>query len=413
MGRFKYKALAPDGGYTEGVMGAADREGVIARLRASNHMPVMVTPEAADEAPEENLETKGRRAGIRRRRRRPSRASVAIFTRELQTLLEAGLPADRALEAIVEASADQPIAEVAADLRARLRSGDALSQALESHPDIFSSFYVAMVRAGETGGSLDNALAHLARYQERAEEISTAVRTALVYPIILVFATFISLIILMTLVVPQFEQLFRESAVALPASTRFVLWASAIFQDYGWLAALGLLAGWLALRRRRRNSSSRARWDAAQLRLPVVGALVARIEVERFARSLAALLSNGVTLPVALEFAAGTLRNSAIGSAVAEAAENVKRGERLADSLAAGGLIPPLAIQLIRVGEESGDLGVMLLKLADIFAAEIESSIKRLVTLIEPSLIILIGCFVAFVVISLLSAILEINALAI
>ena len=123
MGRFKYKALAPDGRYTEGVMGAADREGVIARLRASNHMPVMVTPEAADEAPEENLETKGRRAGIRRRRRRPSRASVAIFTRELQTLLEAGLPADRALEAIVEASAAQPIADVAADLRARFTFG--------------------------------------------------------------------------------------------------------------------------------------------------------------------------------------------------------------------------------------------------------------------------------------------------
>jgi len=336
-----------------------------------------------------------------------------VFTRELQTLLEAGLPADRALEAITEATADATVAAITGDLRARLRSGNALSQALEAHPETFSSFYVAMVQAGETGGSLDNALSHLARYQERAEQIYTAVLSALIYPLILVFATLISLIILMTLVVPQFELLFRESAVDLPVTTQIVLSVSATVRDYGWLAAVALLLGWLAVRRRWRNPAARTAWDAAQLRLPVVGALLTRIEVERFARSLAALLSNGVSLPLALEFAAGTVRNGAIQSAIGEAAGNVKQGERLADSLAAVGVIPPLAIQLIRVGEESGDLAVMLLKLADIFAGETETYMKRLVTLIEPSLIILIGCFVAFVVISLLSAILEINALAI
>ena len=414
MAQFKYKSLAPDGAYTEGVMGAADRDGVISRLRANDHLPVMVAPYDGEAAvavpPQANQKARPATEG---RRRRPSRAAVAVFTRELQTLLEAGLPADRALEAIAEATADPPVAAITGDLRTRLRTGAALSQALEAHPETFSNFYVAMVRAGETGGSLDNALSHLARYQERAEQIYTAVLSALIYPLILVFATLISLIILMTLVVPQFELLFRESAVTLPFTTQIVLSASASVRDYGWLVAAGLLLGWLAVRLRRRDPASRARWGAVQLRLPVVGALITRIEVERFARSLAALLSNGVTLPVALEFAAGTVRNGAIQSAIGEAAGNVKQGERLADSLAAVGVIPPLAIQLIRVGEESGDLAVMLLKLADIFATEIETSMKRLVTLIEPSLIILIGCFVAFVVISLLSAILEINALAI
>jgi len=413
--QFKYKSLAPDGTYTEGVMGAADRDGVISRLRANDHLPVMVAPndgEAATVAAPPRANQKIRTAA-KGRGRRPSRAAVAVFTRELQTLLEAGLPADRALEAITEATADATVAAITGDLRARLRSGNALSQALEAHPETFSSFYVAMVQAGETGGSLDNALSHLARYQERAEQIYTAVLSALIYPLILVFATLISLIILMTLVVPQFELLFRESAVDLPVTTQIVLSVSATVRDYGWLAAVALLLGWLAVRRRWRNPAARTAWDAAQLRLPVVGALLTRIEVERFARSLAALLSNGVSLPLALEFAAGTVRNGAIQSAIGEAAGNVKQGERLADSLAAVGVIPPLAIQLIRVGEESGDLAVMLLKLADIFAGETETYMKRLVTLIEPSLIILIGCFVAFVVISLLSAILEINALAI
>ena len=414
MTQFKYKSLAPDGAYTEGVMGAADRDGVISRLRAINHLPVMVAPHDGEAAvavpPQANQKARPATGG---RRRRPSRAAVAVFTRELQTLLEAGLPADRALEAIAEATADPTVAAITGDLRARLRSGSALSQALEAHPETFSGFYVAMVQAGETGGSLENALSHLARYQERAEQIYTAVLSALIYPLILVFATLISLIILMTLVVPQFELLFRESAVTLPFTTQIVLSASAMVRDYGWLLAVGLLLGWLAVRLRRRDPAARAKWGVLQLRLPVVGGLLTRIEVERFARSLAALLSNGVSLPVALEFAGGTVRNGAIQSAIGEAAGNVKQGERLADSLAAVGVIPPLAIQLIRVGEESGDLAVMLLKLADIFATETETSMKRLVTLIEPSLIILIGCFVAFVVISLLSAILEINALAI
>lgn len=409
MARFKYKAMAPDGAFTEGVMGAADRDVVISRLRANNQMPVMVAPESEPAAADGKTASAPRHSS----RRRPSRASVAVFTRELQTLLEAGLSVDRALEAIAEASAGQPIAATIDDLRRALRGGAALSQAMAEHPDIFGSFYLAMVRAGETGGSLDDALGHLAGYQERAEQIQTAVRSALTYPVILVFATFISLIILMTLVVPQFEQLFRESAVALPISTRIVLVASTVTRDYGWIAAVGLSLAWLYLRINRRSSAARGRWDRARLRLPIVGRLETRIEVERFARSLAALLGNGVSLPMALELAGGTVRNEVIEGAIAEAAGAVKQGERLADSLAAVGVIPPLAIQLIRVGEESGKLSGMLLKLADILAAEIETSMKRLVTLIEPSLIIVIGCFVAFVVISLLTAILEINALAI
>lgn len=414
MAQFRYRALAPSGEITEGVMVAPDRNAVIARLRANDHLPIRTerldqpdpTADAAAAPP----------APPRRRprwRRRVGPGAVAMFTREMHTLLDAGLTADRALQVIAETSANPGLAAVAGELRQRVHGGAALSEAMAAHGQLFGPFYRAMVRAGEAGGSLDATLEELAGYLERTERLVASVRSALIYPMILVVAAGVSVLILMILVVPQFEMLFRETATEIPWITQVVVALSRFLRGYGWLLVLAALGAWLLLRLPWRAPAARARRDGWLLRLPVIGSLIARIEVERFARSLATLLTNGVSLPAALELSGAAVNNQVIARVAARAVERVKQGERLAGVLQASGVIPPLAVQLVKVGEESGRLEAMLLKLADGYAQEVEVSLKRLVALIEPLLILLIGGLVALVVVSLFAALFGVNALVV
>ena len=412
MAQFRYRALAPSGEITEGVMVAPDRDAVVARLRANDHLPIRTErldqPDpSADAAPA---------APPRRRprwRRRVGPGAVAMFTREMHTLLDAGLTADRALQVIAETNANPGLAAVAGELRQRVHGGAALSEAMAAHGQLFGPFYRAMVRAGEAGGSLDATLEGLAGYLERTERLVASVRSALIYPMILVVAAGVSVLILMILVVPQFEMLFRETATEIPWITQVVIALSRFLRGYGWMLVLAALGAWLVLRLPWRSPAARARRDGWLLRLPVIGSLIARIEVERFARSLATLLTNGVSLPAALELSGAAVNNQVIARVAARAVERVKEGERLAGVLQASGVIPPLAVQLIKVGEESGRLEAMLLKLADGYAQEVEVSLKRLVALIEPLLILLIGGLVALVVVSLVAALFGVNALVV
>ncbi len=414
MAQFRYRALAPSGEITEGVMVAPDRNAVIARLRANDHLPIRT--ERLDQPDPTADAVAAPPAPPRRRprwRRRVGPGAVAMFTREMHTLLDAGLTADRALQVIAETSANPGLAAVAGELRQRVHGGAALSEAMAAHGQLFGPFYRAMVRAGEAGGSLDATLEGLAGYLERTERLVASVRSALIYPMILVVAAGVSVLILMILVVPQFEMLFRETATEIPWITQVVVALSRFLRGYGWLLVLAALGAWLLLRLPWRAPAARARRDGWLLRLPVIGSLIARIEVERFARSLATLLTNGVSLPAALELSGAAVNNQVIARVAARAVERVKQGERLAGVLQASGVIPPLAVQLVKVGEESGRLEAMLLKLADGYAQEVEVSLKRLVALIEPLLILLIGGLVALVVVSLFAALFGVNALVV
>ncbi|MFQ5955241.1 MAG: type II secretion system F family protein [Kiloniellales bacterium] len=413
MAQFRYRALAPSGEITEGVMDAPDQDAVVSRLRANDHLPIRAVP--LDQPDAVGAETTATPPPRRRPRwrRRIGPGAVAVFSREMHTLLDAGLTADRALWVIAETSANPGLAGVAGELRERVHGGAALSEAMAEHGEVFGPFYRAMVRAGEAGGSLEVTLEALASYLERTERLVASIRSALIYPTILVTAAGISVLILMTLVVPQFELLFRETAAEIPWITRLVVALSQFLRGYGWILALVGLAVWLMLRLRWRSPAARARRDAWLLRLPVTSSLVARIEVERFARSLATLLANGVPLPAALELSGAVANNQVIAGAVASAVERVKQGERLAGVLQASGVMPPLAVQLIQVGEESGQLEAMLLKLADGYAQEVEVSLKRLVALVEPLLILFIGGLVALVVVSLFAALFGVNALVV
>ncbi len=421
MARFQYRALTPSGEISEGIMEAPTRDAAIAHLRATNHLPIKAVP--VQEAAPAAVAPAGRPAARPSRwaqllrhalpwRRRVGRSTVAMFTRQLHTLLDAGLPADRALSVIAETTPSEPAADMIADLRGQVRGGTSLSDAMAGHPAVFNPFYRSMVTAGEAGGTLPSALDALADHLERAGQLAASVRTALIYPAVLVLAACVSVVVLLTLVVPQFELLFREAAQEIPIITQIVIEISRLLRSFGWLIPpLGIVV-WFGLRTYWRRPGVRARRDVALLRLPVIGSLIAQVEIERFARALATLLGNGVPLPQALELTQAAASNQGIANALAAAAEQVRQGRQLAQVLRESKVVPPLAIQLIQVGEEGSRLEGMLLKLADAYASDVDVKLKRLVGLLEPTLILLIGLVVAVIVVSLFSAIIGVNAVA-
>ena len=396
---FQYKAVAPSGEVTEGRMQAASRADVIRRLQADDFVPIRADEEAAAE------DDFG--ASLRRVLRQPvgrTRASpraLGLFTQELATLLGAGLTAERALD-ILSGAAGGPSAALARGLLQRLQAGQALSEAMATRPDLFGGFYVAMVRAGEAAGDLAAALSRLAGYLERARAAADDLKSALIYPAILVAFAVLSVMLLMTFVIPQFEVMFREAGRELPAATRALIAVSGFVRDFGWLLVALLAIAWLAGRQRRAG----ALVDGYLLRLPYLGRLIARIETERFARALGALLSGGVALPPALDLATGVLSNRAMARAAAEVAGAVREGGRFGDAIVGAGLFPGVAAELVKVGEETGRLAEMLLRTADIEAADLAASLRRLVAVVVPGVTILLGLFVAAIILAVMTAIL-------
>jgi general secretion pathway protein F len=411
MPRFRYRAVAADGGISEDVIDAPDRNAAIARLRQADCLPVSVT--AAEDAPDKvtappravlSIASLGKGA--------PSRTARIRFTRELETLVAAEVAVDRALEVLLQTTSDTNLAGVAGTMRRRVREGLGLADAMAEHPGFFSPFFCATVRAGEAGGHLAEALDSLARYQERMGVLVTTVQSALIYPALLMAASLVSLVVLLAYVVPQFEQLFREAAADLPVSTSIVIAVSRFVVDFGWLVMALLVALWLYLRLGWRRGAFGLRADRAILNLPFIGAIVRRVETERFARALGALLRNGVVLTDALALTADVAGNRVIALAARRAVERVKAGATLAAALELDAVLPPIAIELVRVGEEGGRLPDMLDRVAASHAVEAETALRRFVALLEPLLIVFIGVVVGAIILSLVSAIVGINALA-
>jgi general secretion pathway protein F len=330
---------------------------------------------------------------------------VTVFARELLTLLDAGVPVDRALGIVVETGAAPALNKIVRELQTRVRAGAALSEAMAEHPAAFDSFFCAMVRAGEAGGSLEAALGQLADYRERTESMVASVRTALIYPTILLAAAIVSVTIIMTVVVPEFELIFSEFATKLPWGTKALLGLSGFLREFGWAVFLVMVVAGFAVKR----SGVAAIRGSFWLRLPVLGDLIAKIYVERIIRALSALLANGVPLADALRLSAGVAGSTVFARTIAAAETRIKHGDTLADAFGGAPYFPPLVLQLVRVGEESGRLQPVLQKLAAALAAQIDTALKRLIAVLEPCLIIFAGLVVAFIVLSLFGAILSIN----
>jgi general secretion pathway protein F len=403
MPRFHYTAVTAAGARVSGELEAATPADAVAALQRAGHFPLSTAPAAAS--------LLDRLAGALRRKR-PAGPALAVATHELAALLAAGLPLDRALEIVVSIAPDRRLAAAFAGVRERVRGGAGLAGALAGEPDTFPRLYVGLVQAGEAAGGLDATLARLADYLQRAQVVREQVRSALVYPIILLATAGVTLSFVLTRVLPQFKPLFAEAGQSLPLATRLVMALADAVSDWGWALVLLGLAAWLGLRRALARPGFRLGWDRRVLRLPILGKLVAEIEAARFARTLGTLVQGGLALPAALAWSRGTIGNRAMADAVGRAATDLRAGESLGDLMARAGLFPDLASQLIRVGEATGRLDQMLLHQAALFERSVARTTERLLAALVPGLTIGLGLLVAGIVGSVLAAIMKMNDLA-
>jgi general secretion pathway protein F len=397
---YSYKAVKPDGEAVEGDKEAPDEAALVRLLQAEGLIPIQTRPAG------------GLRVQIGSKRRRTmSQKDIGVMTRELATLLEAGLTLDRSLQILVDLTSEEHLVRVLADLQQRVRGGSTFSAALEQQGGQFPRLYVNMVRAGEASGALDQVLARLAEYLERTAELRETITSALVYPAILLVVAGLSVIMLLVFVVPQFTVLFEDMGAALPLPTRIVVGAGDLFRNYWWAMLAGIALVAVAIEHRLKRPEVRERFDRRLLATPLFGDLVWKLETARFCHTLATLLKNGLPLLSALTLAKEVVANHKIAGLLGEAAEDLKHGRGLAEPLSRREVLPQLAMQMIRVGEESGALDSMLAKVAEIYDRETRSSVRRMLTLLEPVLIIGLGVVVAGIIISILMAILGANDL--
>jgi general secretion pathway protein F len=406
---FQYKAVTPAGEVLEGAMDAASQKGVIERLRDMGYTPIRAIEAGAAEA-----SSGARRSGSPALFRRGiGQDEVGVVTREIATLLNAGLPLDRSLEILVGLAESERVAEMLRKVRNEVRGGAALSKALEAQGGTFSRFYVNMVRAGEAGGALADVLARLAEFMERSKELRESVKSALIYPTILLAVTIVSVVVLLAVVVPQFEPIFAQSGKALPWVTEMVLGAGAFLRAYWAAMVLGAVAVVFLASRRLQSPQARLAWDRAVLRLPVAGDLAAKVEMARLARTLGTLLRNGVSLVNAISIARETMSNSYLAAGLAEAGRELKTGRGFAKPMMETRRFPAFAVHMVQVGEETGRLDRTLLDVADVYDKEVARAVRRALALLEPLMILFLTAVVGTVILSILAAMLSIYDLPI
>jgi general secretion pathway protein F len=399
---FQYKAVSAAGEVNEGVMDAASQGAVIERLQGMNLIPIRAAELAGNSGA--TVGQNAPKAASMFSRNTVSQSDLGNMTRELATLLRAGLPLDRSFEILINLAEKKSVADLLNEIRNEVRGGASLSKALDKHRDIFSRFYINMVKAGEVGGALGNVLQRLADHMERAKELKDSVVSAMIYPMILVVVSFLSVATLVIFVVPQFKKIFEQSGRALPLATEIVL-ATGTFLRGNWPVILGIIlfALWL-LSRSLSNPLSRARWDAKFLRWPLMGDLIARLEMARFSRSLGTLLQNGVPLLTGLAILKDTLGNAVFRNAVEIISRDLKEGRGMSKPMLEANVFPKMAVQMIAVGEETGKLDEMLFQVADVYDREVASAIKRAMALIQPIMIVMLALVIGGIIMSILVA---------
>jgi general secretion pathway protein F len=411
MARYRYKAVNTGGEVATGELEAANEGEIVDRLRDQGLMPMQIAPAVGS-----GTGAAASRAGVKVRTsmftpKHVTNNQLIALTRDLATLLNAGLTLDRALEMLIGLAVTPPVAALLQGVRDDVRGGKALSQALDARRDVFSRFYVNIVRAGEAGGALGLVLARLADTMERNKELRESVKSALIYPTILIGVAAVSVIILLIYVVPQFETTFAQAGKALPLATAIVVAVGSFFRNWWWAVAVGIVLFVLWWRHHVKQPQVRRRWDERLLAMPLVGDLVRKIEVARFARTLSTLLANGVTLLSGLSIVKETMVNGVLAEALDGVTARLREGKGFGRPLAETGLYPRLATQMILVGEESGRLEEMLVRVADIFDREVQIAIKRFLAVLEPVLILSLAVLIGGIVFSILLGVMGMSEL--
>jgi general secretion pathway protein F len=399
---FHYRAIGADGKLRTGLITAENPNFVARELLRQGLTPVYVGSKE-----KKAFEIKLPSFGSGRRR------DVLFFTQELSTLLNSGVPLDRALSITSELTTRPQFRAIVLDILRSIKGGKSLADALGLHSVYFSDLFINMVRAGEASGSLGMIFERLSEFERSRDELRSYIVSSMIYPALLALVGAGSIFVLLDFVVPRFASVFDDSRMKIPVPTLIMLQASKVVQDWWWLVGLALVGSLAVFRIYTNTTVGRLWWDDARLKIPVLGDALRKAETSRFARAMSTLVGNTVPLVQSLNISAGILNNRRMASSLKDVAQGVKRGEGISQPLARTGMFPPLASHLLTVGEETGKLDLMFARMADIYDEETRASIKRFTSIFEPLVILIMGLIVGALVLSMLIAITSINDVAI
>ncbi|MDD5577922.1 MAG: type II secretion system F family protein [Methylobacter sp.] len=408
---YTYKVVNSLGETEEGMREAVDEKLLLTALQSEGYIPIRIAPASAKAFL--GLRLGGKKSKL-------SQKDLALFTGELAVLLESGLPLDKSLLVLMDLTEDnEALTKLISRVLEKVKGGSSLADALERRKSstrkrggIFTKFYLNMIRAGEAGGSLGEVLTRLSEYLERSQELKDTVSTALIYPAILLIMSLASLFVMLTFVVPQFTEMFESAGKALPISTQIVVGLAEWLQSYWWALAGGIVSVSAYMNFQLSDPVKKKVWDGRFLKLPLFGNILLNKETANISRTLGTLLGNGVSILVALVIVRETVDNQVLAAAIQDTEEQLKQGKHMSDALLEKGIFPKMAMQMIKMGEETGRLEEMLLRVATIYDKQLRVSIQRMLAFLEPVLIISLGLMIAGIIVSILLAILSVNDLA-
>lgn len=390
---YQYRVRDREGRLLQGELEAESTTLVANKLRAMGYLPVSIDRQSTSKL-HADLKIPGLSDRV-------SLKEIAVFSRQFATMINSGLTLIRALSILGEQTESKVLRAIVDEVRLDVEKGASLSQALARHPKAFNRLYIAMVKAGETGGVLDRTLLQLADIIEKSVELKRKITSAMTYPVAVLGLVLLILTAMLLFVVPTFQTLYTDLGGTLPLPTRILLNVSSFATTFAPVIILAEVGAAFAFKKWVQSENGRARWDAIKLRVPIFGKLVHKTALTRFSRTLAVLLRSGVPILEALEITSETVNNTVVSRAVKDVQENVKRGETIAGPLSAHAVFPPMVVQMLAVGEETGQVDTMLEKVADFYDQEVEATVDALTSLLEPLLIVVLGGAVGGMVVAL------------
>jgi general secretion pathway protein F len=403
---YEYTGLNSSGKTMKGILDADSPVAARQKLRGSGIFPVEVREALSKprDLPSRPVSILGLLKGVKP-------GEISAMTRQLSILLGAGVPLVKSLEALISQITNPTLKKIMAQIKESVNQGNSLAFSLSQHPKIFSNMYINMVHSGEASGSLDVVLARLAEFGEHQQALRGRFKAALAYPVFMSLVGTGVLFFLITFVVPNITRIFTEMHQALPLPTMVLIGVSSFLLSYWWVILLLFISGIVVLRYSRRRPGVRYMWDKVKLRIPLVGSVNQKVAVARFGRTLGSLLQAGVPLISALQIVGKIVGNSLIASVLDNAVDDIEAGKSLAATLSQSRWFPPMVVQMVSVGEQSGELEAMLNKIAETHEREVESHVMALTSMLEPFMILIMGLIVGFIVISILLPIFEMSQL--
>lgn len=399
MSTFVYTAIDPAGRTIKGRMDADSEQLLLTKLHEMSLHIISIGKGKGKEA------GKAAAATTNNRGRKVKLKAMVIFSRQFATMINAGIAVVRCLDILEGQTKDEGLKPAIAQCKRDVKSGLSLTDAFGKHPNVFSRLYINMVRAAETGGILDQILDRLATFLEKEDEIKSKIKSAMIYPVVVLIFAFLMIVALFLFVLPRFKEIFVSMKVEMPITTQMLFNGSTFMQKYWWLLGSIGLASFFAVKFYSKTEKGRFKIDGIKLKVPVIGELVQKMAVSRFSRTFATLIASGVPMMRSLEIVGETSGNVVIAKAVESARTSIREGNKISLPLAQSGLFPSMVTHMIDVGEETGRLSDMLVKVSDFYDAEVDGAVKALTSLIEPCLIVVMGTIVGFIAISIMAPI--------